>query len=603
MNKRIVRLLLESDEHIVGALIHLAQLRPEFYFDKSDSALFYESFNFYTSRGYIIENRVEIIRKTLINYSDALEKTGWNEKGLPLISAKIKNGSEITLEIILSNTIKMKSTDMTEELKNIIRTDLTFKNPLYENAKLYSYWTKGLSKHLYGFDENKGVFSISRGYINQLEKTLKELGLKWNIVDKRRILDKINFTFKGKLINYQNRITSNVLQKDFGVISSPCASGKTVMALYIISERKQPAIVIVHTKELLNQWIDRISNFLNTPQIGIIGAGKKSIGPITIGMVQTLSRKTPKELEAISENFGQIIFDECHHIPCQSFIKTLDGFDAKFMLGLSATPYRRDKLDKLIFTALGGIVDGASNEDLVESNRRIRPEIIVRKTEFNYYYFDHLMGLRDKTIELIKKFEDKESRRIIFNRSRINEILGYDEEDYSDEISDIRRFIVGKRHFMIDALISDFERNKLIVKDIEKEYRAKNYSLILTDRIKHCAYIKKILDGKKIKYEILLGVMGKKERKRVIDALNGKKTRVVIATGQLAGEGLDVPHINRLFIIMPISWKGRVEQYVGRILRPAKNKTDAKVYDYVDVNVENLNNAYKTRQRIYNHFK
>lgn len=606
MNKKIIKLLLEYDEYIIGALIHLFRLQPNYFFNKKHSIFLNSEANFYIKYGYLTRNKIDIIRNILIKYSDDLEKTKWNYRKLPVnkLNNIIKNN---TLKIILSNQIIINHLSMQKKLEEKIKKDLTFDNPLYLNSIRFGYYFKGNEK-IYGYLEKNDKFYISRGYIfPYLTEILNDLKIKYEIIDKRRYLKEIDFKFKGKLENYQLRILNNVLLKDFGVIHAPCGAGKTVLALNIIAERKQPTIIIVHTIELLEQWIKQINLFLNIKknEIGIIGNGKKNIYPITVGMIQTLYKKEIKELEKLSKNFGHIIFDECHHIPCSSFLKVLNCFDSKYMLGLSATTYRRDKLDKLIFVALGGIVGTATNKDLIESNRRIKPKIIKRKTDFDYNYFTNLNKLSNKrkTLELIEKFKDNKTGKIIFNSEKIKEILGNNIEENKNEILEIRKFISKQRHFVLDKLIFDKKRNNLIVKDIIFEYNKNNNLIVLTDRQKHCNILYELLKEKGVeKIKIILGKTNKSDRKDIMNKINEKEIKILIATGKLAGEGLDIPHLNRLFIVTPISWRGRIEQYVGRILRVSKGKINAKVYDYIDIKIENFYNNYKSRKRVYNKF-
>ena len=172
----------------------------------------------------------------------------------------------------------------------------------------------------------------------------------------------------------------NTLSHDFTVLQAPTGSGKTVMALSVIAERKQPALIIVHGKELLNQWIDRIVAFLDIPrdEIGVIGGGKKRLGDkITVGIINSIYPVA----RDIRQHFGHIIVDECHRTPSRTFTSAVSAFDSKYMLGLSATPYRRDGLTKLIGWYMGRKVE-VKQANLTEQDIVFNVEVITRETRF-----------------------------------------------------------------------------------------------------------------------------------------------------------------------------------------------------------------------------
>jgi superfamily II DNA or RNA helicase len=230
---------------------------------------------------------------------------------------------------------------------------LKFPNPKYlENARM-GRWNRGVSKELRFFDKvgSNGLW-IPRGYIRHLVNMCRKEGIAYIINDQRRSLPEVNFTFKGKLKPFQKNAVDIVMAKEFGTLSAPTGSGKTVMALFMIAQRKQPTLIIVHTKELAFQWIERIETFLNIPsdQVGLIGSGQRRIGnKITVALVQSLYRCA----EEVAPSIGHLVVDECHRAPSRTFTEAVTEFDSRFMLGLSATPFRRDKLSKLIFWHLG----------------------------------------------------------------------------------------------------------------------------------------------------------------------------------------------------------------------------------------------------------
>jgi superfamily II DNA or RNA helicase len=247
------------------------------------------------------------------------------------------------------------------------------------------------------------------------------------------VLPEIPFTFKGQLKPFQEEAVDGMLRKDFGTLAAPTGSGKTVMALAMIAARSQPTLVIVHTKELVNQWIERISSFLSIPaaEIGIIGDGKKTIGEyITVGIVNSVYTMA----DAIKEQIGFLVVDECHHAPSRTFTEAVSAFDCRYMLGLSATPYRRDGLSKLIYWYLGDCHHKIEQGDLIKSGDILRVDIITRETNF--------IPAADPV------------------------------EEYSQ---------------MLSELTEDEERNALIAADVVTEAKSRNgVCLVLSDRKEHC---------------------------------------------------------------------------------------------------------------------
>ena len=443
--------------------------------------------------------------------------------------------------ITLSNRIELQVSGLPDKVADQIRAFLTLPNPKYEEAKKRGYSLYGIPKLLlfYREIEDNRIICL-RGFMGNLLSILRENGLSYHLVDLRRILPELNLEFSGNLRAYQKKAVTETLKKDFGVIVAPCGSGKTVIACAIMATRKQPTLIICHTRELLNQWRDRIEQYLQIPrsEIGIIGTGKEIIKPITVGMVQTLCKR---DLVEIRQHFGQIVVDECHHCPASSFIKVVASFDCKYMLGLSATPYRRDGLNKLIYAILGNVSVEISDSELQDSGCRIKPEIIVRETDFDFDY--------------------------------------QEDSDYQP---------------MISELAEDHDRNELIVSDVIRESQENgNLSLILSDRKSHCEALAGLLRDQGIKCAVLTSDRSKKDRGAIIRDIESGALKVVCATGQLAGEGLDIPRLNRLFVITPIRFKGRITQYVGRALRVDREKIDSKIYDYHDSKIG-------VRCRVYN---
>ncbi|EFK09502.1 helicase C-terminal domain protein [delta proteobacterium NaphS2] len=304
---------------------------------------------------------------------------------------------------------------------------------------------------------------------------------------------------------------------------------------------------MVHTKELLNQWLERIQSFLGIPvkEIGSIGAGKKRIGDrITVAMVQTLY----KCVHEVSPFIGHLIVDECHRTSSRTFTEAVTAFDTRYVLGLSATPYRRDRLSKLIHWHLGPQVHSIDQAELTE-NGAILP-FTVKQIQTNF------------TTNL----------------------------DASAEYSK-----------MLCELVADPERNRLVSRETARQAKnSSSISLVLSDRRKHCLAIAEAL-GRDfgIRADLLTGDLSKSARARTIERLNAGKCRALVATSQLVGEGFDLPALGAVLLATPMTFKGRVLQAIGRALRPSPGQDHATVIDFVDHHVGVLKASAKARMRTY----
>ncbi len=448
--------------------------------------------------------------------------------------------------ITITHNLRLKNVPV--ELRDILIEKLEMVNPKWLENERMGRWNRGTPQKLRFYDKvGPAGLWIPRGYLRQLILLCRKYDIRYRLDDQRRSLAPVDFAFIGNLRPFQQDAVDRMLTRDFGTLSSATGSGKTIMALYMIAKRRQPTLIIVHTKDLANQWMMRIESFLGIAanDIGFIGSGQKSIGSaITIALVQSLY----KCVEEVAESFGFLIVDECHRCPSRIFTEAVTGFDSRYMLGLSATPWRRDKLSKLIFWHLGDVHYEVDKKHLVRSGDVLPAEVIVRKTNFKPYH---------------------------------------------DPVNEYSK--------MLAELTADTERNVLIAGDVAREISEHNgISLVLSDRKAHCDNLRALLQLRfKIDAELLTGDLNPNERQAVIDRLNRKEGRVVIATGQLIGEGFDCRELSTLFLATPIRFSGRVLQYLGRVLRPAPNKKMARVFDYVDIHVDTLTKAAAARQKAY----
>jgi superfamily II DNA or RNA helicase len=435
--------------------------------------------------------------------------------------------------------------DVPPRLDSVITDRLTFQNPAWIEAHRMKRWAGNLEPFLCFYERTHGGLAVPRGFTRQAIQLCKDNGIQPEVIDRRRILPEVPFRFCGTLRPFQEKAVEDVLSRDFGTLSAATGSGKTVMALNVIARRRQPTLVIVHTKELLYQWRKRAVQFLDLQEneIGLIGDGHKAVGDrLTIGIVNSVYKMADK----IRERIGFLVVDECHRTPSRTFTEAVTAFDCRHMLGLSATPWRRDGLTKIIRWHLGDTVHEVDREALQEQGHILRAEVITRETQF-------------------------ETQR-----------------DASTEYATV-----------LAELTQDPARNRLIASDIARAAgNGGGTCLCLSDRRAHCKTISELLRGYGIKAPVLTGNTSRTEREAIVTQLNGGKVKVVCATGQLIGEGFDCKALQTLFLATPIRFNGRVVQYLGRVLRPAPGKDRAKIYDYVDP-VGVLQASARARARVY----
>ena len=443
---------------------------------------------------------------------------------------------------------KLFLTDIPEAVKDQIMAELTLENPKWlENLKMGRTNYK-VSRHLkfYSTRTNGGLI-LPRGYGGRLARICAEHCEPVEYEDDRRSLPEVDFTFTGELRPYQHTACQAMLRKRFGTLCAPTGAGKTVCGLSLIAQRRQPALIVVHTRDLAMQWVERIEQFLDIParKVGMIGSGRSTVGEaVTVATVQSVYSRA-KDLK---KRIGHIIVDECHRAPSRTFTAAVTAFDCAYSLGLSATPYRRDGLTQLIFWHLGEMHARIDGEDLMESGAILRPEICIRPTSF--------MCERDPT------------------------------EEYGLIIAD---------------LTEDMGRNCLIVDEVAVEVASgRGVSLILSDRKEHCRVMQGLLEERHgIFGAILTGDTPLPERKRLVDQIQSGRVDAVFATGQLIGEGFDASNLTSLFLATPIKFSGRLIQYLGRVLRPAQGKAQPRVYDFVDEKVGVLDAAARARAVVY----
>ncbi len=453
------------------------------------------------------------------------------------------------IEIVTGNQIYIKKKVLPPALLNRLIRLAAFQNPEFFRAQAMRFPTFNKPRIVHCCEDFSKYIGLPRGCLDDALNLLQALCIRVKITDERFGGIPIDVRFNGALRPDQKLATDVMLKYDTGVLSASTAFGKTVVAAFMIAERSVNTLVLVHRKELLDQWIARLSSFLDLHQekIGQIGGGKrKPTGLIDVAMIQSISRKGV--VDDIVAEYGHLMVDECHHISARSFEIVARQSKAKYVTGLSATVIRKDGHHPIIFMNCGPVRFKVDDKKQA-AKRPFIHKVITRKTNFGILH-------------------------------------SFDLEKYS------------AIHEIYAALIDDEERNLMIVKDILGSVSNGRFPLILTERKKHLEKLKTMIDGKIQNVIVLKGGMGKKQREsalRALDSLPEDEEKVILATGKYLGEGFDNQRLDTLFLTLPISWKGTLTQYAGRLHRTHDMKKDVLIYDYADLNVPTLSRMYDRR--------
>ena len=444
------------------------------------------------------------------------------------------------VRITVSSDCLIENLDLS--LEKAIKDRLTIDNPQYIAAKRYGRWIgKKLKPKIKYYEQEPDGLRFPRGFSNQAVLLCRELmGVEPQIIDLRRRLDEVDFSFKAILRPYQEIAVEAICSHSFGVLEAGTGSGKTIMALAAITQRKQPTIVVVHTKELLYQWRERIREFLGI-EAGLVGDGKFKIMPVTVAIVNTARKRT----EELLEHFGHLIVDECHRVPAALFTDVVSRFDSYYLLGLSATAFRSDEgMTRLIYYFMGDRAHRVDQLHLKVTGAVLKPKIIRRKTDFTYGYR-------------------------------------------------------GDYQALISALTKHEGRNRQIVDDILQTLKEDpgGTALVVSDRVSHCQIFVDLLEKHHINVVLLTGQVQPEQRTAIVAQVQDGKVEVLVATLQLIGEGFDCSGLSSLFLTTPITFEGRLLQVIGRIMRPAENKSP-RVYDYVDEDVSALRRSAASRKKV-----
>lgn len=454
------------------------------------------------------------------------------------------------VRVTISNLAFIEKTDLPSAMLNRLMRLAAFQNPEFYRAQAMRLSIFDKPRVIRCAEEFPRHLGLPRGCLQDAIELLQSHKVQVDLDDERFDGLPVDVSFHGELRHEQQKAAEALLAYDTGILSATTAFGKTVVAAWMIAARKVNTLVLVHRRQLLDQWRERLSVFLNLPvkSIGQIGGGrKKPTGLIDVAVIQSLSRK--HVVDDLVAGYGQIIVDECHHLSAFSFEQVLRQVKAKYVLGLTATPMRKDGHHPIILMQCGPIRYRVNARDQAAS----RP-------------FEHVVIPRFTNFRMPAQAQKPE----------IHEIYA--------------------------ALTHDKARNDMILKDLLEAIKRGRSPLVLTERTEHLKLLASRLENSVKNIIVLQGGMGVKQRKAVMNRLftiPENEERVLIATGRYIGEGFDDARLDTLFLALPISWRGTVQQYVGRLHRLHDQKKEVVVYDYVDGCVPMLAAMFDKRQRGY----
>ncbi|MFM8716608.1 MAG: TOTE conflict system archaeo-eukaryotic primase domain-containing protein [Spartobacteria bacterium] len=474
----------------------------------------------------------------------------FDETALNVIPQAVRRGDfKGTLELNRHSQITIPLTDLPTTLGAALKRLGTIANPIFYEKQRLRFPTVNIPRFIFCGEQNDDRLVLPRGTLHDIEKLVSKAGGKVEVVDRRPTPAKIDLKFIGNLTTTQSAAADAMLKHEEGVLVAPQGAGKTVMACAAIARRSTPTLVLVHRKQLLDQWNERLQKFLGLSknEIHVLGKARNPDAPVALGMFPTLARS--EFPEALLARYGHVVIDECHHVPAASFEAAMKRCSARYILGLAATPNRKDGLQKILFLQCGPI--------------RHRIDL------------DH-SGEQSRTV-LVREF----SLRLPSEKERL------------------------PIHQIWEHLIQSSERNRAIASDVSTALEEQRFCALLSDRKEHLNALESLL-LEKIPANLIYRIDGstnQKLRTAILANLHSKATKgepfALLATSSLLGEGFDMPELDTLFLAMPISFKGRLIQYAGRLHRFSEKKKSVRIYDYVEPDHPLTSQMYRKRTAAY----
>jgi superfamily II DNA or RNA helicase len=454
------------------------------------------------------------------------------------------------VQIVRANLLYIEKDALPSPMLNRLLRLAAFQNPEFYKAQAMRLSTFNKPRVIACGEDLPRHVALPRGCLNEVIGLFEAHHIIPEVRDERVAGLPIEAEFCGQLRPAQQEAVSKIVEHDEGILCAPTAFGKTAAAAWLIAKRKVNTLVLVHRQQLLDQWRERLSMFLELPakSIGQVGGGRADrIGCVDVAVIQSLHRKD--EVKDYVAEYGQVIVDECHHISAFTFELVMKQVKARYVVGLTATPMRKDGHHPIIYMQCGPIRFNVSALKMAQATP-FEHRVIPRFTEFRL-----TPELTDATIQDI----------------------------YA-------------------AILDDHARNELIEGDLLRAVESGRSPLLLTGRTAHLKHFAAKIASSVKNVFVLKGGMGRKQRQATAQALSAvpeAEQRVILATGSYIGEGFDDARLDTLFLAMPISWRGTLQQYIGRLHRLHDNKRVVQVYDYVDSQVPMLARMYEKRLKGY----
>jgi superfamily II DNA or RNA helicase len=447
------------------------------------------------------------------------------------------------LRITAAHAITLPRRQLDLQTQAFLHEQLNFLNAEYVTKKRLGKPIYDVQKYFQLIQENGDSLAVPRGFLPQLTDFLQARQLSYTLVRHHaRPLARL-YNSQIQLTGEQERMVQAALEAHEGILVAPPGSGKTMMAMELAARRQKPALILVHRRQLLEQWVEQVQKYLNIPKnhIGVFSSTTKKVGAeITVGSLQTLARY--QGMGELSEVFGTIIVDECHHIPAKTFRQVIARLNPEFLYGLTATPKRKHGDERLLFSYLGNII--ATMQPAANQLTAPGFEIVVRKTDLQVPF-----QWKTDQFELLAKI-----------------------------------------------ICFDSARNRHIVADIMEQVRLRRKVLVLSERKEHLKILDLYLKGQ-CETLLLTGDDPPAFRTAKLARAKDGGYQVLLSTGQLLGEGLEVRNIDSLVLAFPFSFEGKLVQYTGRLSHSLRPKA---LIDYHDASVVFLDRQFKQRKRYYN---
>lgn len=470
------------------------------------------------------------------------------------------------LSITISNLLYINTDNLKPRIQNQIRRMAAFPNPVFFRNKAIGLSNYANSRFIYLGEDDSGYICIPRGLLEHLIEKLEAAGIPYRISDKRMSGATIKAEFIGELRDTQKKAVNALLQYDHGILSAATAFGKTVVCSNLIAKKQVNTLILLESSSLIEQWEKSLFTFLKIDEelpeyktktglikkrkslVGIIqGAKDTSTGIVDIAMVGSLYKKG--EFHPRLKDYGMILVDECHHSASDTISRILREVPAKYVYGVTATPFRSDGMDRINGMLLGPVRFEYSAKEKAEEHG-IDYLIVPRFT-------------RAVSPHGRDKLHINEAYEIIRNNELRNEQI----------VEDIKSCIAANRTPVVLTRFTE-------------------HADILYGLLRECADYVFLLTGKKSKKE-------RRELRAEMDSVPVTESLILIATGQLIGEGFDYPRLDTLIMATPVAWKGLVEQYAGRLNRDFEGKQNVMIYDYIDANIPVFDNMYVKRLKAY----